>query len=94
MIDVKDRFIPMAACDWHLLDYRSVEGGTVYINKTGTLGVARAACWWGRLAGAMVRAAQYFAGAEMPTSLLVVAGDLLATAGSAQIRSCLMLVIA
>ena len=94
--DVKDahRLIPIAPSDWHLLGCRSVEGGSVYINKTGTFGVASAAYWWGWLAGAMVRAAHYLAGTELPMWLPLVADDLLAPSGSAQIRSSLMLVIA
>ena len=45
-VDVSDahRLIPIKPCDWHLLACRSEKGKDVYINTTGTFGVANT--WW------------------------------------------------
>ena len=51
-VDVKDahRLIPIKPCDWHLLCCRCEVGKEIYVNKTGTFGVASAAYWWSRVA--------------------------------------------
>ena len=86
--------VPIAEEDWDLLGCRSGEGKPVYINTTGTFGVASAGYWWGRLAGAMVRACHYFAGHELAMWLPIVADDLLAIAVGPHFRRALMLVLA
>ena len=52
-VDVKDaqRLIPIKPCGWHLQACRCEIGNEVYINKTGTFGVASAAFWWSRRCG-------------------------------------------
>ena len=60
-LDVKDAhwLIPISPDDWHLLACRSEKGKHVYMNTTGTLGVASAAYWWSRVATASVRGAHH-----------------------------------
>ena len=63
-LDVKNahRLVPIAPCDWHLLCCRARKGGPLFVNRSGTFGVASAAYWWGRLAAAVVRLIHYLAG--------------------------------
>ena len=66
-VDVKGahRLIPISPQDWHLLACRSEKTKEVYINMTGTFGVASAAYWWSRVATAAVRGAHCILGPEL-----------------------------
>ena len=77
-VDVTDahRLTPIKPCDWHLLACRSEKGKNVYVNTSGTFGVASAACWWSRVATAAVRGTHYLLGPELASWLLLVADDL------------------
>ena len=86
------RLIPVAPCDWHLLGCRTRNGGAVYINTTGTRGVASAAYWWGRLAGSAVRLQHYIDGTLYPLWVLLVADDLIAISTRPTFRRALLLV--
>ena len=81
------RLIPVDERDWHLLGCRSMEGGPVFVNTTGTFGVSSAAYWWGRLAGAVIRLCHYYAGSRFPMWLSIVADDLLAISAGQFIRA-------
>ena len=52
--DVKEAYrqVPVAPCDWHPLGCQVQPGGSVYVNKVGTFGVASASYWWSRVASA------------------------------------------
>ena len=65
-VDVKDahRLIPVSPLDWHLLAWRSTCSGDVYVNTTGTFGVASAAYWWSRVATAAIRGAHNVTGSR------------------------------
>ena len=95
-VDVKDahRLIPISPRDWHLLACRSEKTREVYINTTGTFGVANAAYWWSRVATAAVRGAHYILGSELASWLLLVADDLAMLIPHGKIReSVLMLLV-
>ena len=64
----------------------------MYINTTGTLGVASAAYWWGRLAGSAVRLQHYIDGTLYPLWVLLVADDLIAISTRPTFRRALLLV--
>ena len=72
-VDVKDahRLIIISPQDWHLLACRSEKTKEVYINMTGTFGVASAAYWWSRVAIATVRGEHHIPGPELASMLLV-----------------------
>ena len=48
----------------------------MYVNTTGTFGVASAACWWSRVATAAVRGAHHVLAPELASWMLLVADDL------------------
>ena len=93
-LDIKGahRLIPIAPCDWHLLGCRSHEGRSIFINRTGTFGVASAACWWGRLAGAVMRLLHYLCAHHHALYVLLVADDAIAISTDAHFRLSLMYV--
>ena len=95
-VDIKDahRLVPVSPQDWHLLRCRSSRGGKVYINTTGTFGVASAAYWWSRVATALVRALHYFLGRELASWLLLVADDLAVFASHGQVRTVAWVIVA
>ena len=77
--------VPIAPCDWHLL-------GCIFINRTGTFGVASAAYWWGRLAGAVVRLLHHLSAHYHALYVLLVADDAIAISTDAHFRISLMYV--
>ena len=87
--DVKEahRQVPVAPCDWHLLGCQVQPGGSVYVNKVGTFGVASASYWWSRVATAVGRLSQYCAGHSARTWHMLVADDFHLEAGGAEYRS-------
>ena len=64
----------------------SVEPGKIWTNLGGTFGVASAAYWWSRLAGALVRTTHGILGDEYPLELLLYADDIEITAADARER--------
>ena len=70
------RLIPISPEDWHLLACWSERGKFVYVNTTGTFGVASAAYWWSRLTTAAISGAHCVLGRELSAWLLPVADDL------------------
>ena len=95
-VDVSDahRLIPIKPCDWHLLAYRSEKGKDIYINTTGTFGVASAAYWWSRVATAAVRGAHYILGPQLAAWLLLVADDLSVLMSHGKIRETVLMILA
>ena len=77
-VDVKGahQLIPVSPQDWHLLACHSEKTKQVYINMTGTFGVAGAAYWWSRVATAAVRGAHHVLCLELASWLLLVVDDL------------------
>ena len=94
-VDVKDahRLIPVSPLDWHLLACRGTCSGDVYVNTTGTFGVASAAYWWSRVATAAIRGAHYVLGQEHAAWLLLVADDLAVIPTQGRIRETVFLVL-
>ena len=94
-LDVKDahRLIPIKPCDWHLLACRSEKSKNVYVNTSGTFGVASAAYWWRRVATAAVRGAHYILGHELASWLLLVADDLAVLMTHGRIRETVLLLL-
>ena len=94
-VDVKDahRLIPISPQDWHLLACRSEKTKQVYINMTGTFGVASAAYWWSRAATAAIRGAHYILGHELASWLLLVADDLAMLIPHGKIREAVLLLL-
>ena len=94
-VDVKDahRLIPVSPEDWHLLACRSERGSHVYVNTTGTFGVASAAYWWSRVATATIRGAHYVLGHELSAWLLLVADDLAMLFHNGKMRESVLLVL-
>ena len=94
-VDVKDahRLIPISPEDWHLLACRSERSKHVYVNTTGTFGVASAAYWWSRVATATIRGAHYVLGHELSAWLLLVADDLAMLFHNGKMRESVLLVL-
>ena len=87
------RLIPISPQDWHLLACRSEKTKQVYVNMTGTFGVASAACWWSRVATAAIRGAHYILGHELASWLLLVADDLAMLIPHSKIREAVLLLL-
>ena len=88
-VDVRDahRLVPVREADWKYQVCRAKEGGDLYAFCCGLFGIASAAYWWGRLAGAIVRTVHYMATPSMQLWLLLVADDLkIESTASDQIR--------
>ena len=94
-VDVKDahRLIPIDPTDWHLLACRNKQGDKLYINVTGTFGVASAAYWWSRVATATVLRAHYLLGHELASWLLLVADDLALMFHHGRMRESVLLIL-
>ena len=94
-VNVKDahRLIPVNPEDWHLVACRSERGKHVYVNETGTFGVASAAYWWSRVATVAIRRAHYVLGHELSAWLLLVADDLAMLFHNGKMRESVLLVL-
>ena len=71
----------------------SIEPGKIWTNLGGTFGVASAAYWWARLAGALVRTTHGILGEEYLLELLLYADDIEITAADAREREGAVLAI-
>ena len=77
--------------DWYLLGCQIQPGGTVYVNKVGTFGVASASYYWSPVASATSRLAQYLVGHASLTWHMLVADDLLLVASGPCYRAALVI---
>ena len=93
-VDVTDahRLIPIKPCDWHLLACRSEKGKNVFVNTTGTFGIASAAFWWSRAATAAERGAQVL-GLDVASWLLLVADELSVLMSHRKIRETVLTIL-
>ena len=94
-VDVKDahRLVPVSPQDCHLRACRSEKTKQVFVNMTGTFGVASAAYWWSRVATAAVRGARYVFGRGPASWLLLVADDLAVLIPHGKIREAVLLLL-
>ena len=83
------RQIPVHPQDWHLLGCQVTPGADVYVNTVGTFGVSSASYYWGRVASAIGRLAQYIAGDTAQTWHMLVADDYHLEAGGQSIDTTL-----
>ncbi len=75
--DVEDahRIVNIRPQDWRHQLCRIKEGGSVYLFTVGVFGVSSISYWWGRLAGAGLRALHYLSSPEEGLWALLVADD-------------------
>ena len=76
--DIKDahRLVAVHPDDWPLQACQVEHGGTVYLHKRGTFGVASAGYWWGRLGAGALRMIYYTVGHSAQLWATLVADDL------------------
>ena len=78
VIDVEGahRLVPVRRADWRHQCCQLSPHGPVYAHTVGTFGVASAAYWWARAAGALIRLLHYVVGRRGHLWLLLMADDM------------------